>query len=513
MSSTIRNVLVLGVVVTLMSNAGTLAVFTDRATTGDNSATSGEFNGGGGGTGPSGLEIADAALDPDAGSVLCGDFVDDLTTGLFAMADVQPGATETAYACLRNEASVPLSILTSAIDLVDSETSCSPGEAEAGDATCGIGAGELSAVLVIALSTVDCASRNPIASVETTLADLGGPSRSLGDPLDPNGVECVQISTSYPAQTDEVLAQVAQTDQASWRAAFDGIEAAGPPAEWLLMWGAFGSENDQFRYPQGVAINASGNVFIADNENHRIQEFTADGVYVGTIGSFGYEPGQLRYPEGLAIDAAGNLYVADTSNDRIQVFDASGQLVVAWGSQGTGDGQLRAPADVALDGAGHAYVADSFNNRIEEFTAGGVFVASWGGQGSGDGQFENPTGIAIDGTGSVYVADTFNHRIQKFTAAGQFVASWGTLGSGDGQLHNPGRLRLDASGNVVVPDQGNDRIELFSSTGDFIRVLGGTPQGDAAGDFYGPLAVGVAPSGRLYVADTHNHRVQAFLLQ
>jgi DNA-binding beta-propeller fold protein YncE len=508
-----RTILALGVVVTLVTNAGILAVFTDRATTGDNSATSGEFNGGGGGggrNGPSGLEIAEATLDPDAGTVLCGDFVDDLATGPFAMLDVQPGTEETAYACLRNEASAPLSILTSAIDLVDAETACSPGEAEAGDLSCGADAGELSPVLVVALSVVDCGSRSPVASVETSLADLAGPSRSFGDPLDPAATECVQLTTSYPLETDVVLAQVAQTDEASWRIAFDATEVAGPPADWVLMWGEWGSGDGQFRYPQGIAVDSGGNVFVSDNENHRIQEFTADGQFLTSIGGFGYDPGQFRWPAGLAFDPAGNLYVADASNDRIQVFGPDGGFLRTWGARGSGEGELWYPYDVALDPSGHVYVVDALNHRIQVFDATGSFLRGWGSRGSGDGQFEYPGGIAVDAAGFVYVADTANDRIQKFDANGQFIGVIASAGNGEGEVNAPGQLRFDSSGRLVVPDKDNNRVQWLTSAGQFVRSVGAS--GVGPGQLSGPISVALH-GGRLYVADTFNHRVQAFALQ
>ena len=136
------------------------------------------------------------------------------------------------------------------------------------------------------------------------------------------------------------------------------------------------------------------------------------------------QPWYFNQPSGIALDSSGNVYVADTWNHRIQKFTSSGQFVTKWGSYGNGDGQFIGPFGIALDSSGNVYVADINNGRIQKFTSDGQFIAKWGSQGSGDGQFDYPSGIAADSSGNVYVADTQNHRIQKFTSDGQFIAKW-----------------------------------------------------------------------------------------
>ena len=128
----------------------------------------------------------------------------------------------------------------------------------------------------------------------------------------------------------------------------------------------------------------------------------------------GTRNGDLDYPVGVATDGSGNVYVADRDNSRIQKFDANGTFLSAWGSAGSDDGQFNFPNGVATDGSGNVYVADGNNNRIQKFDANGTFLAAWGGAGPDNGQFENPVGLATDGSGNVYVADTGNGRIQKF---------------------------------------------------------------------------------------------------
>ena len=111
--------------------------------------------------------------------------------------------------------------------------------------------------------------------------------------------------------------------------------------------------------------------------------------------------GQLARPFGVAVDGSGNVYVADYSNHRIQKFDSSGTFITKWGNVGSGDGQFANPISVAVDGSGNVYVSDSGNQRIQKFDSSGTFITKWGSVGSGDGQFNNIRGVAVDGLGNV----------------------------------------------------------------------------------------------------------------
>ena len=128
--------------------------------------------------------------------------------------------------------------------------------------------------------------------------------------------------------------------------------------------------------------------------------------------------GQFSGPEGIAIDASDNVYVADTGNHRIQKFNTSGTFVTKWGTNGTGDGQFDTPWGVSVDGLGDVYVADTNNNRIQKFSPTGTFISSCGTSGTGNGEFSGPQDVGAGSTGNYYVADTGNDRVQKFGAGG-----------------------------------------------------------------------------------------------
>ena len=204
----------------------------------------------------------------------------------------------------------------------------------------------------------------------------------------------------------------------------------------------------QFRFPTGIAVDSSGNMYVTDSWNNRVQKLTAEGKFITKWGSRGSGDGQFRFPTGIAVDSSGNVYVADFANDRIEKFTADGKFITKWGSRGSGDGQLNRPQYIAIDtSSGNVYVSDFGNSRVQEFTADGKFITKWGSRGSGDGQFGSgdglyftgPTGIAVDssGNGNVYVADFAHDRIEKFTADGKFITKWGSRGSGDGQFRFP----------------------------------------------------------------------------
>jgi hypothetical protein len=132
----------------------------------------------------------------------------------------------------------------------------------------------------------------------------------------------------------------------------------------------------------------------------------------GTEGTGG---GQFYNPQDVALAPNGSVYVADTDNHRIQKFTSEGVFVSLWGTEGTSDGQFNGPWGIAVAPDGSVYVTDNNNHRIQKFTSGGRFVSKWGEFGTGDGRFNYPIGIAVASNGSVYVADIANHRIQKFS--------------------------------------------------------------------------------------------------
>ena len=280
------------------------------------------------------------------------------------------------------------------------------------------------------------------------------------------------------------------------------------------QWGGLGILPGFFSVPSRAAANSSGNVFVTDSGNSRVQRFTATGGSPFAFGGLGTGNGQFPPASalGVATDSSGNVYVVDRLGSRVEKFNSSGTFQSAFGTLGTGNSQFTTPSGIAIDSADDIYVADTGNNRIQKFNSAGTYIAQWGGLGTGDGEFNAPSGVAVDSHGYVYVADTGNARIQKFDSSGDFIDKWGSLGTGDGQFGAAITPSLDlavgTSDNVVVVDPVNDRIEKFRPMGTFIGKWGSL--GGGSSQFISPSGVATASSGSVYVVDQGNNRVQRF---
>ena len=295
-----------------------------------------------------------------------------------------------------------------------------------------------------------------------------------------------------------------------------------------------------------MACDGSGNVFVADYSNHRIRKIVAATGVVSTLagsGTYGFADGtgtaaQFARPRGVACDASGNVFVADQSNQRIRkIVVATGAVSTLAGNtfygfaDGTGAAaQFNYPSGVACDASGNVFVADGGNQRIRRIVAATGAVSTLAGSGTagyadGQGQsaqFNNPQGVACDASGTVYVADTNNQRIRKIVAATGMVttlAGSGVFGYLDGtgtaaQFRSPTGVACDGSGNVFVADQSNHRIRgIVAATGEVSTLAGSGTAGFADGpgisaQFNNPQGVACDASGTVYVADTNNQRIR-----
>jgi kumamolisin len=301
----------------------------------------------------------------------------------------------------------------------------------------------------------------------------------------------------------------------------------------------------EFNYPSGVAVDGSGNLYVADYGNNQIREVTPGGVvstpYGNLQGNFGSANGSgnnayFKTPNDVAIDGSGNLYVADTGNSIIRKISNGYVSTLAGG----GD-QFNGPGGIAVDGSGNVYVADSGNDTIREITPGGAvttIAGQTGNAGYADGDatsvalFNNPIGIAVDGMGNVYVADTGNSVVRKIsggtvtTVAGQAGVAGYLDGLGTDTLFNaPFGVAVDGSGNLYVTDcqapvqgstaAGNDVVREIAATG-VVSTIAGEPGTNgitngtgSAAQFYSVQAIALSGSGEFYLADTYNQTIRA----
>jgi len=333
--------------------------------------------------------------------------------------------------------------------------------------------------------------------------------------------------------------------------------------------GVFGYSGDgrpaisaQLNEPYGVAVDSSGNLYIADTDNNVIRKVTAATGTISTFAGNGISnsllpvgdggpaaSAQLNQPHGVAFDSSGNLYIAEGGRIR-KVAAATGMIGTVAGTYSgfgvnySGDGgpatsaRLYDPEGVAVDSSGNIYIADTYNSVIRKVTAATGIIGTVAGNGSfsygGDGgpaanaQLHEPTGVAVDSTGNLYIADQGNNVIRKVAAATGIistVAGTATHGySGDGgpaasaQLYEPSGVAVDAAGDLYIADQGNQVIRKVTAATGIVSTVAGDggaygfsgDGGPAAGaELADPFGVAVSSSGRIYVADTLNNRIRA----
>eukprot|EP01114_Cavostelium_apophysatum_P014823 TRINITY_DN3935_c0_g1_i1.p1 TRINITY_DN3935_c0_g1~~TRINITY_DN3935_c0_g1_i1.p1 ORF type:complete len:865 (+),score=193.23 TRINITY_DN3935_c0_g1_i1:94-2688(+) len=271
------------------------------------------------------------------------------------------------------------------------------------------------------------------------------------------------------------------------------------------QFGSHGSDDGNFRNPTDMAVNARGDIFVADTDNHRIQIFNSCGTFLNSFGSKGNGDGQLSAPSGITVNHNDEIVVADNNNHRVQIFAPDGRFVRKFGSKGSGEGQFNYPVAVAINSRGYIIVSDRDNDRVQIFTPEGKFVRSFGSEGSGDGQFKSPFGLTVLPNDKIAVADKSNHRIQVFDRNGTFLRKFGSQGKEPGKLNKPTGVAVDSAGNFIITERENHRIQVFNPIGSPIHLFGS--YGTAPGEFSCPHNVVLNENGQVLVADRGN-RIQ-----
>jgi len=272
-------------------------------------------------------------------------------------------------------------------------------------------------------------------------------------------------------------------------------------------WGTLGEGNYGFHQPVGVAVGPTGDIYVADQDNGRIQVFTEAGIYKATLG---HNPRTLSRPSCVLVDPAGYAYVSD-GTDGIKKFRPNGTFFNGWRWRLNG---TSAPLGLALtspENGSYLLVVIYHSEKgaiVTDPHSGAVFS---GGAFLNYEPFYWPEAIALAPDGDIYVADAALCRIEEFDSEHRFVRAWGKRGTGSGEFQAPSGLAVGAHGEVYVADKYNDRIQVFSADGVFQESWG--ERGAGNGKFYWPTSVAYnTTNGEVYVADSLNNRIQRFKL-
>lgn len=314
--------------------------------------------------------------------------------------------------------------------------------------------------------------------------------------------------------------------------------AAGRVYDYKYYVGMYSTGGVGFWTPLDFALAPNGVLYVVNRGSEeaglRINKCTQDHKFLGQFGALGPGDGQFIWPVSLDLDRDENVYVSDENLHRISIFDKEGKFLGKWGRPGSGDGELNGPSGLAFDREDNLFIVDSLNSRVQKFTQDGRFLTKWGRRGSGVGELDTPWGICVDRTGHVYVADWKNNRVQKFTPEGEVVGEFGRSDTGVGDLNHPTGIAVDSEGDVYVTDWGNHRLQVYAADGTFISSLIGDAQQpspwvqayiDANPDiikarrranlepewrFRRPVAVNVDSEGRIFVLEAARHRIQIY---
>jgi uncharacterized repeat protein (TIGR03803 family) len=302
--------------------------------------------------------------------------------------------------------------------------------------------------------------------------------------------------------------------------------------------------NASLNNPSGVAVDAVGNLFIADGNNYRVRVVDTNGNITTMAGGGTNYPGDggvatnaiLGYPWGVSVDAARNVYIADSWNNIIRRVDAQGIIttLAGGGPDFPGDGEaatnvsLNNPEGVTVDAAGNLFIADTGNNRIRQVDAAGTINTVAGGYlGEGvaatNASLDNPAGVALDALGNLYISDSNNQRIRKVgingiitTVAGNGINNY----AGDGgaatnaSLSYPSGVAVDQFGHLFIADAGNSAIRQVDSQGLITAMAGNGPDYPGDGEtatnveLNGPTGVAVDSAGDLFIAEYNGNRIR-----
>ena len=275
----------------------------------------------------------------------------------------------------------------------------------------------------------------------------------------------------------------------------------GKPSQ--VMEFLIGTERvEALRRPNGVVVDASGNIYVAESEIRIIFVFDRNKNTLRFLGM-----GRLGGPIGLAIDnKRGILYVSDARLKKVFAINKdSDSVLMTIGSPA----EFKRPAGMVFDDERERlYVADSQDHVVKVFDKDGRSLFTIGRRGTADGEFNYPSYLALDRNGRLYVVDSFNFRVQIFDPDGNFIKKFGKLGDASGYFSRPAGIGVDSDGHIYVVDTAFNNFQIFNEQGRLMLWVGHS--GSRSGEFYLPSGMYIDKDDNIYVSDTFNRRLQVF---
>lgn len=254
--------------------------------------------------------------------------------------------------------------------------------------------------------------------------------------------------------------------------------------------------------PQGIAVDASGNIYVTDLDLNQVFKFDPNGNLIAQMGN--RNGTALDQPTGITVEN-GNIFVADSSNARVIEYDSNGNYIAqVCPKDANGDLLFLYPTGVSFDKQGNLYVSDN-SDEVFEFNSSFQLVNAWGANGATNGIFNYPVVSAEDGNGNVFVVNNNSDQVTKFNPATNTIFSWGSYGVQNGFFDGPSDVKLDPSGNVYVVDSGNNRIQVFTNSGTYLSQFGASS--DPTQSLNGPNGLAIDTNGNIYVVDNGNTRI------
>ncbi|XP_019628362.1 PREDICTED: uncharacterized protein LOC109472937 [Branchiostoma belcheri] len=335
---------------------------------------------------------------------------------------------------------------------------------------------------------------------EATQTHLAAREGTAGEEVD-SGETAREESTAKDAEksteSDENVDKLAEQE----RPTLVGAEGAAPRTtedfrQGKITYGGFGSEPGKFKYPRGVVVS-SNEIFVADEDNRRVQVHTTKGVYLRHFPTVvpGTEDKDMK-PSDVSMDGNGTLWVVGRgkSADHVVQYSADGTAMAQFHLQKTGYYR-----GIVVDMRNnHILVTDADREEVEVFRPDGSLVRRFG---HPQGEMRNPQYITVDGEGNILVSDWASHSVYLYDESGKFLLKFGGQRKGEGQLWYPHGICTDNSGHIIVADTGNHRVQMFTRHGEYVRTFETRFQ---------PHGVALGPEGQLVVTELDSHSVTIF---